>query len=673
VSFAFYERLSLHLTIAIGILLIAATGEILPPYWLIAGACLILGTVYLSSRHRALLTSATLPTILVVVFSFFDIFYWSANYLVAATDLVLLLLALKLLGDRRVVDNLQMLGLSFLLVLGASVVTVDAVYGLLLLIYVFAGLWAMLLQNLRGHWESAGGDSDSLGRRRGMLGGAFGAAVLVLGVGILVFTLAIYFAFPRIGMRFWRSPGGYSQSVSGFSDVVRLNDVGNIQTNPALALRVTYGRGQVPPEESPRRRLRGIVLDRFDGLAWSDSRPIAVRNATQFDGNRWQLDRQGPVSWTATVTPEPDYAGVLFVPSGVAWVEGRFDAVRKLQSGNFSIDRPPRGKLAYTVAMAGPADARRPIPTDLELPPRLSPRVTALAAEWSKGKAGKAVAEAISRRLMTGYQYSTALAQTESDSPLEEFLFRRKSGHCELFASSLAILLRTQGIPTHIINGFAGGENWGDDAVVFRELHAHSWVEAYFDGEGWVQFDPTPAVVVALPWMTEITKVYYTAIGRLKIFWGEWFVDFDNERQVQVASHLKQASNDVAKALNTLKLPRGASFGKYRKGTFGTVLVCVIVAALLGYRRIRSKAVSRLALSKMYASRLRMAEKVLVRAAGETPFAFATKLVARDQRWADFERYTRLYYKLRYGPDDSKDGLQFLDLHDRLSREKIKF
>src|SRR5690606_28164372 len=100
---------------------------------------------------------------------------------------------------------LQMLGLSFLLVLAAAVMTVDAMFGVLFLGYIFAGLSALVLQNLRGHWESAGGETAVLGRRRGVLGRAFGIAVAALCVGILLFTLLIYFAFPRVGFRMWRA------------------------------------------------------------------------------------------------------------------------------------------------------------------------------------------------------------------------------------------------------------------------------------------------------------------------------------------------------------------------------------------------------------------------------------------------------------------------------------
>src|SRR5439155_1103305 len=68
-----------------------------------------------------------------------------------------------------------------------------------------------------------------------------------------------------------------------------------------------------------------------------------------------------------------------------------------------------------------------------------------------------------------------------------------KAGHCEYFASSMAILLRAAGIPTRVINGFLLGEYnpVGRDYII-RESDAHSWVEVYISGKGWVEFDPTP-------------------------------------------------------------------------------------------------------------------------------------------------------------------------------------
>ena len=82
--------------------------------------------------------------------------------------------------------------------------------------------------------------------------------------------------------------------------------------------------------------------------------------------------------------------------------------------------------------------------------------------------------------------------------PVVDFLINRKEGHCEYFASALALLLRSIDIPARLVNGFKGGD-WNEIGRMYcvRQKHAHSWVEAYL-GEGpagtptWLTLDATP-------------------------------------------------------------------------------------------------------------------------------------------------------------------------------------
>ena len=74
------------------------------------------------------------------------------------------------------------------------------------------------------------------------------------------------------------------------------------------------------------------------------------------------------------------------------------------------------------------------------------------------------------------------------------FLFETKTGHCEYFASAMAIMLRLQGVPARLVTGFsATNKNPLTGYFEVRALDAHAWVEAYFPAHGWVTFEPTPA------------------------------------------------------------------------------------------------------------------------------------------------------------------------------------
>ena len=82
--------------------------------------------------------------------------------------------------------------------------------------------------------------------------------------------------------------------------------------------------------------------------------------------------------------------------------------------------------------------------------------------------------------------------------PLDAFLFREKAGYCQQFSGAMALLLRMGGVPARVATGFSPGTlDAARREYVVRDFDAHSWVEAYFPGYGWMTFDPTPAVAPA--------------------------------------------------------------------------------------------------------------------------------------------------------------------------------
>lgn len=100
--------------------------------------------------------------------------------------------------------------------------------------------------------------------------------------------------------------------------------------------------------------------------------------------------------------------------------------------------------------------------------------------------------QAVQRQLQRGYLYDET--PPPESSTLDGFLFETKIGFCQHFSGAMALLLRMGGVPARVATGFAPGA-YDDDAerYVVRDVDAHSWVEAWFKGIGWVVFDPTPA------------------------------------------------------------------------------------------------------------------------------------------------------------------------------------
>jgi hypothetical protein len=118
-----------------------------------------------------------------------------------------------------------------------------------------------------------------------------------------------------------------------------------------------------------------------------------------------------------------------------------------------------------------------------------------LAEEIAGGAPTAEVAvERVVAHLRESYQYSLDVGQIDRQDPLADFLFNKERGWCEYFAGAAAVLLRTQGIPTRYVKGFnvIGSQRKGDYYLV-REWDRRAWIEAYIEGKGWLEYDPTPA------------------------------------------------------------------------------------------------------------------------------------------------------------------------------------
>ena len=119
-------------------------------------------------------------------------------------------------------------------------------------------------------------------------------------------------------------------------------------------------------------------------------------------------------------------------------------------------------------------------------------RVYELAREWTAGSETPYDAvKAIEGRLQEDYRYAERVPTREL--PLDGFLFEERRGYCQQFSGAMALMLRMIGIPARVAAGFSPGSyNRDSQEYRVRDLDAHSWVEVYFTGIGWVPFDPTP-------------------------------------------------------------------------------------------------------------------------------------------------------------------------------------
>jgi protein-glutamine gamma-glutamyltransferase len=123
-------------------------------------------------------------------------------------------------------------------------------------------------------------------------------------------------------------------------------------------------------------------------------------------------------------------------------------------------------------------------------------RVETLARRLAAGRATSyGVVVAIQHYLRANYRYSES--PPARFFPLPAFLFRDRIGYCQQFSGAMALMLRMAGIPSRVVGGFAPGDRT-ESGFIVSDFDAHSWVEVYFNGIGWVTFDPTPPASPAI-------------------------------------------------------------------------------------------------------------------------------------------------------------------------------
>jgi len=252
--------------------------------------------------------------------------------------------------------------------------------------------------------------------------------------------------------------------------------------------------------------LRGKVFDSFDGLSWEDSGAGAGKRYDK-DG-RFDLGAK-PLSGDAlqvfTIRRDlPPFIFAAYQPRFVSFPGNVIEVDRAL-----TLRAPYRIRkgTVYSVVSHLEAVDRHPcsgasmagdVPEDrfIALYPGISDRLRTLARDMTKGATDDlGRAKQVESYLRDNYAYTLdTMGVKWSSNPVEEFLFDRKAGHCELFASSMTVILRTLHIPARLVTGFyVHRYNPITGYYEVRESDGHAWVEVYLEPHGWVTFEPTSA------------------------------------------------------------------------------------------------------------------------------------------------------------------------------------
>ncbi len=360
---------------------------------------------------------------------------------------------------------------------------------------------------------------------------------LVVGTAFTAIVVAapLFALLPRL-----RSPvaaGPFPvRSLTGFRDAVMLHGIGEVKQSHRLVMRVSFP-GTVTGRVSPEwLRLVGVTVTHYRAGSWVEGRLRGER----------LIGRPGAAVRLGTATPGSPVrraeivlervSGTLFVPVGATAVEMQTAIVlTRERSGALRLPRGTEGPVPYLVEF-DPARVEQPAPTDadLEVPPD-SDDLHELAEQMTARTSNSlAAALAIEQGLQQRCRYLLQANAPLREDPVRWFLFRSRAGHCEFFASSMVLLLRTLGIPARLQAGFAGAETDGEGGFLVRDSDAHAWVVAFTQGR-WRVFDPTPPE--GRPGMSSLARADLLRWGwqSLESSWDRWVLTFSMADQIELA------------------------------------------------------------------------------------------------------------------------------------------
>ncbi|HJZ79487.1 MAG TPA: DUF3488 and transglutaminase-like domain-containing protein, partial [Pyrinomonadaceae bacterium] len=372
---------------------------------------------------------------------------------------------------------------------------------------------------------------------------------------IVVLALPFFLIAPRTASSALRRGGNGVGGFIGFSDNVTLGQIGRLKGNDEIFMRVRVENAAVIPANG--LRWRGVALDEFTGRGWKKSLTAARTDKKESESGFFKLGTTEDVSRLTTQTffVEPVDTPILFGAPRIVAVQGKLPFVRVDSEMSVQTRSHDQERVVYRVFSDTSEPAANVLKSDrlqyyvesaryLELPGNLDPRIAALTEQIIRDAGSRNwydAARAVESHLRNNYAYTLELKAGGRD-PLADFLFNVRAGHCEYFATAMAVMLRTQGIATRVVNGFLPGEyNQAAGAFTVRQSDAHSWVEVYFpQSNSWVTFDPTPPAGRTPHVSTGLAAQLAKYSEALELMWFQYVVGYDKQEQRSLVTSLRK-------------------------------------------------------------------------------------------------------------------------------------
>ena len=487
--------------------------------------------------------------------------------LLSAAHWLVYLQLVKMFLPKTIEDDWFLFLLGLVQVLVGGVMSQSDKVGIALFSWALMALWVLTLfalhrEALRMKLAPMAVTSRSGGDRsepyRGLIDVPFAFSTMRVAATTLALGGLIFLAMPRrASMGTSQSGGAVGKHLTGFDDEIQLGQLGEILENdtPVMSVELFDRDGsRMTPDPDIEYRWRGVSMDRYERGRWFRP-PFKANGYTLGLAERWRESRvirqlikleptDSPVLFGLRPILDADAADKRFLPElneadGILFRNST--ASVSLDYSVDSSDRPELPQPGETYPSIEYLSKLVMISDELKanLRPMALAHVQGLAEEDIRGRTA-----ALEHYLRDSGEFRYSLQQETTDpnlDPVEDFLINRRTGHCEYFASALALLLRSIDIPCRVINGFKGGDyNAMAGVTTVRQKHAHSWVEALVGRtEGhdsppiWVTLDPTPSDErnESVARVGGMASHFYQVTDFIRYVWIFYIVGFNSERQ----------------------------------------------------------------------------------------------------------------------------------------------
>ena len=530
-------KTSLYLLLIVGISGFALAGQ-LPGVWAVAIVTILLNAWLTAiGRFRPMSRmAANLSTILAVLYIVRE---WVNNPMtpvVIIGEFLVFLQLVKLWEQRANRDYAQLLILSLLLMVAASMNTASLWFGLLLVAYLFLSLYCCLLFHLKVETDAAKAampvpeeklSPTTLRQDQRYLSASMRRLTGLVAAFALSSAVAVFLLFPRgsgAGMLGPLQSFRSASALTGFSDQVTFQDVARISQSTETVAFVKLWHSEKLVSGNHTLLLRGLTLDNYrrpsNGVySWEWVRlssPASAQSASPTDP--LLMPANSADRWRQQIALWPTHTDVLFaLPGPVVFRPKQAMKVRYSADGALQMVAPLNDRIDYEVESTdqlgnddNPAEFRPSALLRAEFPriydfasrPEVcgsnaaGPLGPQRVAQSGIGPLDEEIATNIEQYLRSHFSYTLDLTdekQLRGRDPIDAFLYDWKKGHCEYFAGAMTLMCQTLGMEARMVIGFkVDGENYNtlNDQYVVRDSDAHAWVEVRTP-HGWMSFDPT--------------------------------------------------------------------------------------------------------------------------------------------------------------------------------------